>query len=234
MNFLFDMADIEFLKILVEKNYITEDWVTKFPDLFIKFKNDILPVLQAETNVVYPQNSINIFEAFKQCPVDQIKVVIFLQDPYHDGSATGVALDNLINTKKMSPSLKNVMKEIQDDVGVSKRINKISYLEHLPPQGVLLINSALTVVKGKPLSHMELWKDWTELLVNNLNTIDNISWILWGNFAKSYKSRVTNTTHTFVEGVHPSPFSASKFFGGKYFSKINEILKRKKLKQIKW
>lgn len=214
------------VKTLVDKDYISKDWAEKFPDLFAKFRTKIVPELAKQTQTVYPLNSKDIFKAFKECPVDTVRVVILLQDPYHDGSATGLALDNVKTKKKVSPSLVNVLKEIRDDLGQTKAdINNTSYLEHLPSQGVLLINSALTVVKGQPLSHIELWKDWTEDLVSDLNKLDNIVWVLWGNFAKGFKSKITNTTHKVVEGAHPSPFSATKFFGGKYFSAVNNILK---------
>jgi uracil-DNA glycosylase len=219
---------------LIEAGYITQDWANKYPGLFENFWNKIMPKLIAEKRVAYP-DAIDIFKAFRDCPVEKVLVVCIAQDPYHDGSAMGVAFDNRKSNKKVSPSLRNVLKEIQADIGTSKAdTNKHSYLEHLPAQGVLLLNTALTVAKADPLSHSGIWKDWTAQLVSDLQKTDNIVWLLWGNHAKEYKSMIVNETHSIVEGFHPSPYSAHKFFGGKYFSKINEILKNKKLKEIEW
>lgn len=108
---------------------------------------------------------------------------------------------------------------------------------HWPSQGVLLLNTALTVSPGQAGSHTELWKPFTELVITALNQKDDLVWILWGNYAKSFKSYITNPTHTFIEGGHPSPLNTSKtnpFKGGKYFSRCNEILKSKNLPEIIW
>ena len=108
-------------------------------------------------------------------------------------------------------------------------------LSHWTSEGILMLNTALTVEPHKAGSHTELWKTFTELLIKYLNSKDNIVWILWGNHAKSFKQFITNETHKFVESAHPSPLSASRgFFGSKPFSKTNEHLKSLNLQPISW
>lgn len=114
-------------------------------------------------------------------------------------------------------------------------------MEHLPPQGVLLLNAALTVEQKSPNSHYPMWKEFTKEIITSLNDKDDIIWILWGNFAQQFAPLITNNTHTIIKDVHPSPLSANgkgegtpKFFGSKPFSRVNAILKKKKLTQIIW
>lgn len=220
------------LSTLIEKEYINSNYET-FTTPFRIFISKILPTLQKSGDKIYPQPK-NIFRALNLVAPKDTKVIILSQDPYHDGSALGVAFDNLKSDRKISPSLYNVLKEMKEDVGLSEN-NYESYLGHLPSQGVLLLNTALTVVDGKPTSHSELWKEFTEELIKEYNKYDNIIWVLWGNHAKSFKHLITNTTHHFIESAHPSPLSASRgFFGSKPFSKINSILKSIKKEEIKW
>jgi len=159
-------------------------------------------------------------------------------DPYFDGSANGLCFDNThkADGKKVSPSLKNIIKEMIEDIGEGVKVleNKTSFLEHLPSQGVLLINTALTVQPEHPGSHTEIWKPFTEQIIKDLQKKDNVVWILWGNHAKSFKSLITNKTHYILEGTHPMPLAANRggFFGGKYFSRANAILTTLKLKTI--
>lgn len=198
---------------------------------FSLIKEHILPQLKDKT--FYPSTE-NILRAFKECPYDNLKVVILGQDPYHDGSAVGIAFDNYIQQKKTSPSLRNILIEMEKDVGYSWD-GEASALGHLPEQGVLLLNTALTVSPSKPASHTELWKPFTEQLITDLQQKDNIIWILWGKHAQGYKHLITNPTHKFIESAHPSPLSASRgFFGSKPFSKCNALLKDLGLSPIKW
>ena len=122
--------------------------------------------------------------------------------PYHDGSATGLAFDNKFN-QTISPSLRNILKEIADneddnygEILAARETN--SHLEHLPEQGVLLLNTALTVSPGIPGSDLILWKDFTNTIITDLNKLDNIVWILWGAHAKSFKDLITNKTHYII------------------------------------
>lgn len=218
---------------LIKADYITPAY-SKFK-CFKTFINSIIPVLSKSTAKVYPEDSKNIFRAFKLVDPNNIKVVILGMDPYHDGSSTGIAFDNYITSKKISPSLRNVIKEMESDLDGTLKPTTDSYLGHLPAQGVLLINTALTVEKGKAGSHAALWSVFTRELIEDLNGYDNIIWVLWGNHAKAYKESITNTTHQFIESAHPSPFSAEKgFFGTKPFSKVNQLLKKLGKEEIKW
>ncbi len=145
----------------------------------------------------------------------------------------------------MSPSLRNIVQEMCYDLGAT-HVSKIedptrTVLDHLPSQGVLLVNAALTVELKSANSQYEMWEGFTKEVFTAINAKDNIVWILWGNFAQRFATLITNPTHEIIKGVHPSPLSANgrgegtpKFFGSKPFSKVNEILKKKKLKQISW
>lgn len=228
-------------EILIDRNIISPDWAEAIPEAFTYFYDNIAPEIKtkAQKAPVYPE-ALSIFRAFKECSEDKVKVVIIGQDPYHDGSAIGVCFDNPVKSKKVSPSLRNILIELESDLngyleGIKRKVSS-SYLEHLPAQGVLLLNTALSVEHGKPNSHSELWAPFTKQIIEHLNTKNDIIWVMWGNYAKSYKKVITNTTHHFIEGAHPSPLSANRagFFGGKYFSKTNEILKSLKKKEIVW
>jgi len=222
---------------LVEHKFITQEWIDFVPEAFAEFKDKIGPEL-LKTESYYPATD-KIFRALNECNPDDVKVVILGQDPYHDGSATGLAFDNRNNKVRISPSLQNILKEmVQDGDFTNWQNNSVttgSKLSHLPAQGVLLINTALTVLRGKPDSHTDLWKEFTKQLITSLNKNDNIIWILWGNHAKSFKQYITNTTHLFIESAHPSPFSANRgFFGSKPFSKANSYLKTLSKSPINW
>lgn len=190
-----------------------------------------LPAFDAVDNIlrltlvenVYP-SADKIFRAFNECPLDKLQVVILGQDPYHDGSATGLAFDNYIQQKKTSPSLQNILKELKKDTDYAWD-GQESALGHLPEQGVLLLNTALTVEKGKAGSHTTHWKPFTEQLIKDLQAKDNLVWILWGNHAKSYKKFITNKTQHILEGGHPSPLNTKgDFENGNYFSKANSLI----------
>jgi uracil-DNA glycosylase len=228
---------------LVTNNFITEDWGYFAKKAFRIFYKDIAPKLQASTVATFPENSTDIFKAFKLCPLDNLKVIIVGQDPYHDGSATGLAFDNII-PKKISGSLRNILQEIVTDIpeeANKARIRVGSHLAHLPPQGVLLVNAALTVELGSANSQYAMWQEFTKEMFTAINTKDDIVWVLWGNFAQRFEPLITNPTHEVIKGVHPSPLSANgkgegspKFFGSKPFSKVNEYLKKHGKKKIVW
>jgi uracil-DNA glycosylase len=177
----------------------------------------------------YPAVS-HIFRAFNECPLSELKVVILGQDPYHDGSAIGLAFDTHI-ANKTPPSLRNILKHLGNkecpEVG--------SHLDHLPQQGVLLLNTALTVERSKPGSHTKLWKPFTEQIITDLQSKDDIIWILWGNHAKSFEPLITNTTHHIIMSGHPSPLNTSvPFLGSDNFLETNAILRTLNKQEIKW
>lgn len=179
---------------------------------------------------IYPPKDVR-FLAFELTPIDKIKVVILGQDPYHgENEANGLAFS--VDIPKLPPSLKNIYKELENDLGIIKTDGN---LRNWAKQGVLLLNTILTVSKDKPLSHKDIgWQDFTIKVIKAINQLDRpICFVLWGSYARSYKKYLTNTNHLIIEGVHPSPLSSYRgFFGSKPFSKINDYLIKNGLSPI--
>lgn len=175
-----------------------------------------------------------IFNAFNLTSVDNLKVVILGQDPYHEiNQAHGLAFSVLC--EKLPPSLKNIYKEMETDLNVT--INQDGNLEYLAKQGVLLLNTVLTVREGKAFSHKDFgWLEFTDNCLKFINTLDKpIVFILWGNSAISKKKFLNNPKHLIIESAHPSPLSSYRgFFGSRPFSKTNRFLKENNVKEIDW
>ncbi len=176
----------------------------------------------------------NIFDALRFTDYDNVKVVILGQDPYHGlGEAHGLSF-SVHNGVKMPPSLLNIFKELKSDLGISRTSTDLT---DWAKEGVLLLNSIMTVEADKPLSHKNKgWEIFTDNIIRYLNDRDKpIVFILWGNFARSKKVLITNPIHKIIESAHPSPLSASRgFFGTKPFSKCNKYLKGFGVKEINW
>ena len=187
-----------------------------------------------DTKVIYPPKE-NIFAALKNTSFEDVKVVIVGQDPYHgEGEAMGLSF-SVPEGIKLPPSLKNIYKEMYDDLGIKPTTS--GDLTKWTKEGVLLLNATLTVVKDTPNSHSKLgWDRFTDYVIKQLNTKETpVVFILWGNFARSKKAFITNPKHLVIESAHPSPFSARNgFFGSKPFSKTNEFLKKNGIKEIDW
>ncbi|MBQ6841375.1 MAG: uracil-DNA glycosylase [Bacilli bacterium] len=177
----------------------------------------------------------NIFNALKLTDYDNVKVVIMGQDPYHGvGEAHGLSF-SVQKGIKIPPSLQNIYKELESDLGIPPKNH--GELTGWAKQGVLLLNSVLTVEKDKASSHKGLgWELFTDYIIKLLNqSEDPIVFILWGNFARSKKQYITNPKHCIIESPHPSPFSAyNGFFGSKPFSKTNDFLVKNKKEPIDW
>ena len=178
----------------------------------------------------------DIFNALKYTDYEDVKVVILGQDPYHGvGQANGLSF----SVKKgivVPPSLKNIYKEIQDDLGIQLDLEDgdLSYLAH---QGVLLLNASLTVEKSKPKSHSKIgWQILTDAIIEKLNDKKNpIVYLLWGKNAQLKEKLITNKSHLILKCPHPSPFSVhSGFFGCKHFSKTNDFLEKSGMTKINW
>lgn len=183
--------------------------------------------------IIYPKKE-DIFNAFKLDYKD-VKVVILGQDPYHgEGEAHGYAFSSL--KTPIPPSLKNIYKELYSDLGIEKNMldgNLLSWVK----EGVMLLNTGLTVEKDKPNSHKNLkWNVFTDKVIEKLNEREEpIVFILWGNNARLKKDLITNPIHLVIESAHPSPFSARNgFFNSKPFSRTNEFLKKNGIKEINW
>ena len=183
--------------------------------------------------IVYPPK-IDILRALKLTDYNDVKVVILGQDPYHgENEANGLSF-SVNEGIKLPPSLKNIYKELYDDLGITKTTGDLTSWAN---QGVLLLNSVLTVLKDTPTSHSKIgWQEYTDAIIRKLNEREKtIVFILWGNYARSKKNLITNKRHYIIESHHPSPFSAnSGFFGSRPFSKTNEFLKKNNIKEIEW
>ena len=186
-----------------------------------------------KTKTIFPKYE-NIFDALRFTDYDDVKVVILGQDPYHGlGEAHGLSF-SVREGVKMPPSLQNIFKELYSDLGI-KRTK--SDLTDWAQEGVLLLNSIMTVVKDTPLSHKNKgWEIFTDTIISKLNEREEpVIFLLWGSFARSKKELITNKRHKIIESVHPSPLSANRgFFGSKPFSKINNYLKEIGKEEIKW
>lgn len=187
-----------------------------------------------DTKTIYPPKDY-IYNALKLTPYANVKVVIVGQDPYHgEGEAHGLSF-SVQKGIKLPPSLKNIYKEIYDDLKIVEP--NCGDLSSWAKEGVLLLNSSLTVIKDEPNSHQKIgWEIFTDYIIKLLNLKEEpIVFILWGNFARSKKVFITNPKHLILESAHPSPFSANYgFFGSKPFSKANNFLIKNNLKPINW
>ncbi len=176
----------------------------------------------------------NIFNAFKMTKYNDVKVVILGQDPYHEpNQAHGLSFSVLC--KKLPPSLVNIYKEMSSDLGVE--VNQDGDLSYLAKQGVLLLNTTLTVRDGLAFSHKNFgWEIFTDNVIKELNKNNNpIVFILWGSPATKKKKLLNNPNHLIIESAHPSPLSAYRgFFGSKPFSKTNIFLEEKGINKINW
>lgn len=189
---------------------------------------------QYKNKTVYPLPQ-NIYTALRLTPYKDVKVVILGQDPYHEpGQAHGLSF-SVNKGIDIPPSLVNIYKELNSDLGCS--IPNHGYLESWARQGVLLLNTVLTVEAHKANSHKgKGWETLTDTIIQKLNEKDEpVVFILWGSNARSKKQFITNPKHLILESVHPSPLSAyNGFFGSKPFSKTNAFLKKNNLPEIDW
>ena len=215
---------------------IGNDWDIILKDIFEsdKFRELIIKVnKEYEKNTCFPIKQ-EVFNAIKLTPYKDVKVVIVGQDPYHGvGEAHGLSFSVLC--QKLPPSLKNIYKELYDDLGIKPSTS--GNLTCWAKEGVLLLNAVLTVRKDSPAIHKDLgWQDFTDEIIKRIEKKDGVVvYILWGAFARSKKNLITNPNHYVIESAHPSPFSARYgFFGSKPFSKCNDILIKNNLKPIDW
>lgn len=214
---------------------ITEKWDKILEEEYKKeYFIKLLKTLQIEyrTKTIFPPKH-DVFKAMRLTDYDNIKVVILGQDPYHgEGEAEGLSFSVRDGIRK-PPSLKNIFKELEDDLGYKEP--QSGSLVKWAKEGVLLLNSLLTVEKDKPLSHKTLgWERFTDEVIKKINEKETpVVFILWGAYAKSKKTYITNKNHYIIESTHPSPFSARNgFFGSKPFSKTNNFLISKKISPV--
>ena len=172
---------------------------------------------------VFPPGS-QIFRAFELTPVQQVKVVILGQDPYHGpGQAHGLSF-SVPEGVQAPPSLKNIFKEIETDLGI--RMSGYPNLENWARQGVLLLNAVLTVRCAEAASHSKIgWQEFTDAVIRYISdNCEGVVFMLWGNFARTKSELIDHSRHCVLEAAHPSPLARGAFFGCRHFSKANEYL----------
>lgn len=183
---------------------------------------------------VFPEEN-DVFRALELTPFESVKVVILGQDPYHGfGQAHGLSF-SVQKGIPLPPSLRNIYKELQEDLG--GELPTEGDLSHWAKQGVLLLNTVLTVEEGNANSHKGMgWETLTNRLIESLNELNHpVIFILWGKPAQDKEKLITNPTHVILKAPHPSPLSAYRgFFGSKPFSKVNEILIQQGQTPIRW
>ena len=220
------------LEVRIEKS-----WKNALADEFGKpYFESLVRFLHSEKAVgqkVYPPGS-QIFKAFELTPVDNLKVVILGQDPYHGpGQAHGLSF-SVPEGVQAPPSLKNIFKEIESDLGV--KMSGYPNLEKWARQGVMLLNAVLTVRAGAAASHSKIgWEEFTDAVIKYISDhCEGVVFLLWGNFARSKSALIDSSRHYVLEAAHPSPLARGAFFGCRHFSQTNAILTSRGMQPIDW
>lgn len=216
---------------------IEESWKDAIGDQFEKpYFHTLAGFVRSEyqTKTIYPKAS-NIFAAFNETPFDQVKVVILGQDPYHGPNQAHGLSFSVLEGVRIPPSLSNIYKEIQSDLGQS--ISDSGNLDRWAKQGVLLLNATLTVEAGKPGSHQHKgWEEFTDAVIKILNDKrEHLVFMLWGSYAQKKGEHIDQKKHLVLSAAHPSPFSADRgFFGSRHFSQANAYLILHDIEPITW
>ena len=225
------------------KFLITENLPENWNDFFVS-QESLLAEIDGKLSekakngeVIFPARE-NIFKAFSLNSPDKISLVILGQDPYHgEGEAMGLSF-SVPKGIKIPPSLRNIFKELHSDLGINNyELAPHGDLTNWANQGIMLLNSTLSVEKDKANSHSKIgWQEFTDNVIKYLSqTGEPKIFVLWGNFAQTKRILIDEKRHEIIESAHPSPLSASRgFFGSKPFSKINEFLKKQRKPEIDW
>ena len=220
------------MEVKIEKSWkkvLNNEFKKEYFNSLVSFLKD-----EYKNKIIYPPGR-RIFSSFNFCPFDKVKVVIIGQDPYHGINQANGLCFSVNNDIKIPPSLFNIFKELKYDIGID--IPKDGNLERWAIQGVLLLNSILTVRKNCPGSHSNKgWENFTDEVISILSkNKNNLVFLLWGNYAKSKLKIIDQNNHFILTSSHPSPFSANNgFFNSFHFSQTNSYLKKNKIKEIKW
>jgi uracil-DNA glycosylase len=217
---------------------LSDSWLKHLKSEFTKHHmKELKKFLKSEYDsgkIIYPKKN-EYFKALDLVPLDKVKVVILGQDPYHGPDQAHGLSFSVQDGIRLPPSLQNIFKELNSDLNIE--IPKSGNLERWAKQGVLLLNSVLTVENEKPASHQKQgWEQFTDRIIEIVNKeCDHVVFILWGSYAQKKAFYVDRKKHLVLESVHPSPLSSYRgFFGSKPFSKTNSWLNSKGLSQIKW
>lgn len=218
-------------------DFLKNDWKDLLKEEFEKdyYKNLRKLLIDEYKNfIIYPK-ATDIFNAFNYTPYKEVKVLILGQDPYYNpNQAHGLAF-SVNHGVKIPPSLVNIYKELHDDLGIGPF--KDGYLKSWTDEGIMLLNTTLTVRKNSPMSHSKIgWEFFTDRVIELIDQKeDPVVFILWGSHARSKKNLIKNTNHYIIEGPHPSPLSAYRgFFGSKPFSRANKFLEERNIKTPTW
>ena len=216
--------------------HIEESWKKTLQGEFTKsYWKELAEFVRGEylSKTIFPPAK-KVFQAFYACPFDSVKVVIVGQDPYH-GPSQAMGLSFAVHEGiALPPSLKNIYKEIKSDLGITPLPS--GDLSRWASQGVLLLNSVLTVCANSPASHSKKgWEQFTDATIQTLNkNKKNIVYLLWGKYAQAKGMAISRENNLVLESGHPSPFSAQLFHGNHHFSKCNEYLKKNNTPPIDW
>ena len=211
------------------KNALADEFGKPYFESLVRF----LHKEKSEGKKVFPPGS-QIFRAFDLTPVDKVKVVILGQDPYHGfGQAHGLSF-SVPEGVPAPPSLKNIFKEIETDMGV--RMSGYTNLENWARQGVLLLNAVLTVRCGEAASHSKIgWEQFTDAVIRYISdNCDGVVFMLWGNFARGKRELIDASRHCVLEAAHPSPLARGAFFGCRHFSRANAWLAANGKAPVNW
>jgi uracil-DNA glycosylase len=211
------------------KNALADEFGKPYFESLVRF----LHKEKAEGQKIYPPGS-QIFRAFELTPVGNLKVVILGQDPYHGpGQAHGLSFSVSAGVPA-PPSLKNIFKEIESDLGV--KMSGYPDLEKWARQGVLLLNAVLTVRAGVAASHSKIgWEEFTDAVIRYISdNCEGVVFLLWGNFARSKSALIDRSRHHVLEAAHPSPLARGAFFGCRHFSQANSLLTAQGKAPIDW
>ena len=211
------------------KNALADEFGKPYFESLVRF----LHKEKTEGKRIFPPGS-QIFRAFDLTPVDKVKVVILGQDPYHGfGQAHGLSF-SVPEGVPAPPSLKNIFKEIESDMGV--RMSGYPNLENWARQGVLLLNAVLTVRCGEAASHSKIgWEQFTDAVIRYISdNCDGVVFMLWGNFARGKRELIDASRHCVLEAAHPSPLARGAFFGCRHFSRANAWLTAAGRTPIDW
>lgn len=216
---------------------IRNDWKEILEEEFNKhYYKELRQLLKKEYEdyEIFPKAE-DIFNAFNYTSYRDLKVLILGQDPYHDiGQAHGLAF-SVKSGVKIPPSLRNIYKELNSDLGIE--IPREGYLKSWSEQGIMLLNTTLTVRAHSPMSHSKIgWEIFTDTVIKKINEKEEaVVYILWGNHARSKKKFITNKNHLIIESAHPSPLSATRgFLGSRPFSRCNNFLISKNIDPPSW
>ena len=235
---LFEFIGFYFNRRILTMTMISNDWLPALQEEFRKpYYKQLFTFVKQEydTRVIYPPAD-DIFNAFHFTPLSEVKVLILGQDPYHnEHQAHGLSFSVLPEQTEIPPSLQNIYQELHDDLGCY--IPNNGYLEKWARQGVLMLNTVLTVRAHQANSHQgKGWEQFTDAVIQAVNAQDRpIVYMLWGRPAQSKIPMLTNPNHLILKAPHPSPLSAYRgFFGCKHFSQANAFLKEHGISPIDW